>query len=128
MYNKFDMDFTYYQGNFTTESMFITYTRDRYILVEVGWVVIYKSVLLKKIRLTSKVNSFQGQIVVNYIYSWMFRGSTNTAVVIEGTMNVPDDESYVEFFTKLSFDIICAYKQLQINTLTIQMKPSMVFF
>lgn len=35
-YFKFDMDFTYYQGNFTTESMFITYTRDRYILVEVG--------------------------------------------------------------------------------------------
>lgn len=61
----------------------------------------------------------------------MFRGSTNTAVVLEGSLKHPDDGSYVEFFTKFSVDIICTHthkKKIEIEIINETNKSSMMFY
>ena len=47
------------------------------------------------------------QLISQTLKSQIYRGSTNTDVVLGGTVKHPEDPSYVELLTSSSVDITC---------------------
>lgn len=62
----------------------------------------------------SEMNSEIPQLISQTLKYQIYRGSTNTDVVLGGTVKHPEDPSYVELLTSSSVDITCMKFQYRI--------------